>query len=135
MVLPSSLHDDLTSWLNARSRWPSGEYAGVVVVADLRPVAFLFEAEHFNEEVEELLSRGRAELTEDSLMMALTEAQASLAREIKATLSVLCGDLQRRGIEAVPYEGLGVLMGDELLSGAILVRTPVALKLALGIQG
>ena len=135
MVLPTTSHAPLTTWLNSRKRNCAHELGGSVVLNALSPIERLIDPMRLSTEVQELFRFARAAPRMSSSVDDTVHAAREMLRDpVTAALQGICGDLEARGVEAEPYTGLGVLSGDEIFDCAIVIGSPVRLAELLGVS-
>lgn len=134
MVVPTTYHAPLTTWLNAREPRCAHELGGTVVLRGYGPLAGLIKPEHLTEEVLGLFHFARSAPRMAAVQAATVHAAREMLREpVTAALQSICDDLAAQGIEAEPHEGLGVLSGDEIFGCEINIGSPVRLAETLGV--
>lgn len=123
MVLPSNEHVVLCDWLT-RHGVIASEMAGLLIIGDLDSLLAVTGSGH------RLTAEERATVTDARRAARDTDPSGGLlpscnVMDLRAavceTLEEVCRALGRAGVAAVPYEGLGVLSGDELLEAKVLI--------------
>lgn len=136
MVLPSNYYDPLTGWLNSRKRGCASELAGMVLISSFGPIKHLVDPVHLSADINALfrLAKRAPEMKGLHPRSALDERE-SLRDLIGSALDAICEDLTTSGVDASPYNGLGVISGDEIFSCSIVVNNPMQLAEVLGVEG
>lgn len=129
MVLPSSHHVPLSDWLRREHGVTTHELAGVLVTGDLGGLlATAGSSYRLSAADRVLLAAARTSFDAIvDLMRPMTPPQVDLMAAVRQPLVDVCAALGRAGVDAVPYEGLGVIFGAELLTGQVQVNDPAGL--------
>jgi hypothetical protein len=122
MVLPSDDHVMLRRWLATRGVEAS-ELAGILVTGDLDALLDVAGAEErLTPQEHEAVAEARAIVADSPMWPELGDlGTAACELRVTAVLERVCRTLRRTGVSAVPYQGLGVTWGHELLEARLLL--------------
>ena len=123
MVVPSDDHVILRQWLSTRGV-DAGELAGVLVTGDLDALLAVAGSEQRLSPLDgQCVAEARAIARESPVWPELSDlGTAACELRVAAVLEQVCGALGRAGVQASPYQGLGVTWGHELLEAQVVLR-------------
>lgn len=135
MVLPSNDHDDLRQWLSTHGVGAT-EIAGRFITDDLDPLLAVAGSRYrLTPEQQQAVASARA-MRDDAVSGGSPADPSAMDQqaEVAEVVEEVCDALRVVGISAVPFEGLGVTFGDELLDARLLISNlaPLYQRMAAG---
>jgi hypothetical protein len=122
MVLPSDDHVVLRQWLATRGV-DASELAGRLITRDLEELLVVAgSGQRLAPEDRHAVTEARAIAQDNPVWPELSDiGTAACELRVSAVLERVCDALCRAGVPAAPYQGLGVLLGHELLEAMVVL--------------